>query len=198
MLKTNDTLSVSDMAVRLGITEMAVRRHLNTLERDGYVTSVLVRQPMGRPLQRYSLTLEADSLFPKNYDRLTIDLLNELLEGEGVELVNKLFNGREQKLRAAHKGSMEGKPLAERVSQLVKIQNDKGYMVELEKEENGNFLLKEYNCPIASVARQYHQACNCELALFRNLLETDVERPKCMAKGDEHCAFSIKANKVSM
>ena len=42
-------LSVGDMAKQLGITEMAVRRHLNNMERDGLVETTLVRQPMGRP-----------------------------------------------------------------------------------------------------------------------------------------------------
>lgn len=195
MLKTNDTLSVSDMANNLGITEMAVRRHLNTLERDGYIQSVLVRQPMGRPLQRYSLTIEADHLFPKNYDRLTLELLDELSEEEGKEIVDRLFSRREKKLRQHYSNRIVGDSLQERVSQLAQLQNEKGYMVDLIEQDNGDYLLKEYNCPIASVAREYHQACHCELTLFRNLLETEVERPKCMAKGDEHCAFSIKSNK---
>ena len=49
MLKTAGSLTVSDISKELGITEMAVRRHLNTLERDEMIKSTLVRQAMGRP-----------------------------------------------------------------------------------------------------------------------------------------------------
>jgi predicted ArsR family transcriptional regulator len=71
MLKTQGPLSVNDMSKQLGITEMAVRRHLNTMERDSLVETKLVRQAMGRPTNVFSLTSAADDLFPKKYQNLT-------------------------------------------------------------------------------------------------------------------------------
>ena len=63
LLKQSPNLSVGDIAQKLGITEMAVRRHLNNLERDQLLSSHLVRQAMGRPSRVYYLTEKADEFF---------------------------------------------------------------------------------------------------------------------------------------
>ncbi len=65
LLKTKGPSSVGDLARELGITEMAVRRHLTSLERDDSIRSNIVRQPMGRPAHIFSLTEVGENLFPK-------------------------------------------------------------------------------------------------------------------------------------
>ncbi|GIP33784.1 metalloregulator ArsR/SmtB family transcription factor [Paenibacillus sp. J2TS4] len=199
MMKTNGPLSVSEMAKQLGITEMAVRRHLNTLERDGLVETRLSRQAMGRPTHLYSLTESADDLFPKNYHQLTLDLLHELGVEDGEEKIGRLFQLRKEKLLDKYRVQMEGKSLTERVALLADIQNANGYMVEWESGEEGGFVFKEFNCPISQVARQYNEACQCELALFKELLGASVERTECMTKGGRKCTYLIdnKAVKIA-
>lgn len=195
MMKTRGALSVGEMAKELRITEMAVRRHLNTLERDGLIETKLSRQAMGRPTHLYSLTMLADDLFPKNYHHLTLDLLGELEAEEGSEMIGRLFERRKEKLFAKYGERMEGKELPERVTELADIQNKNGYMVQLERQDEGEFVLTEYNCPIAQVAGQYNEACQCELTLFEKLLDADVERTECLTKGGAKCTYVIrKAN----
>jgi predicted ArsR family transcriptional regulator len=191
MLKMRGPLGVGEMARQLGITEMAVRRHLNTLERDGYIDSQIVRQSMGRPMHVYRLTEAAEDLFPKNYHALTLDLLGEL-EGEGAADVGVLFGKRKVKLAQKYGPVMEGKPLKERVAALADIQNANGYMVEWEQTEDG-FELKEHNCPISQVANRYNVACECEQQLFEGLLQADVQRTECLANGGGKCVYKIKA-----
>ncbi len=191
MLKTKGPLSVSSMAGQLGITEMAVRRHINTMERDGLIEAELVRQAMGRPTNVYSLTALADDLFPKNYHDLTLDLLGEL-EGETERgVVGDLFEKRKQKLLMKYKGRMSDKNLKQRVAELAMIQNANGYMADWEQDGGGNYVLSEYNCPISRVANQYDHACRCELSLFESLLETKVERTECLAKQGKKCVYII-------
>jgi len=192
MMKTRGPLSVGEMAKQLGITEMAVRRHLNTLERDGLIEAKISRQAMGRPSHLYSLTALADDLFPKNYHLLTLDLLGELQAEEGEGVVGRLFERRKQKLYEKYNPLMEGKELSERVAELAEIQNANGYMVDWKEEEGGQFVLNEYNCPITQVANQYKDACQCELALFEKLLDADVERTECLSKGGGKCSYVIK------
>lgn len=195
MLKVKGSLSVSDMAVELGITEMAVRRHLNTLERDNLIKSTLVRQAMGRPTNVYSLSQEADELFPRNYSHLTLDFLQDLKEMDGLGKVEMLFRRRENRLEEAYGAQIQGS-LEERVAKLAELQNEKGYMVEWEKEAEGEgYRIQEFNCPISQVAREFNQACSCELSLFRRVLKADVEQTSCMAKGGEKCVFVIKEAK---
>ncbi|MDB5054098.1 MAG: transcriptional regulator [Bacilli bacterium] len=192
LMKTKGSLSVNEMAKELGITEMAIRRHLNTLERDGLIEAKLTRQAMGRPTHFYSLTLLADDLFPKNYHHLTLDLLGEL-ELEGVNRIEKLFEGRKQKLLEKYGGRMEGKNLVDRVAELAEIQNANGYMVQWEHDVEGHYVFTEFNCPIAQVAKQYNAACRCELTLFKKLLGAEVECTECLTKGGNKCTYLIKA-----
>ncbi|MFH5185545.1 helix-turn-helix transcriptional regulator [Paenibacillus sp. TAB 01] len=192
MLKTKGPLTVSDMAKQLGITEMAVRRHLNTLERDGLIESKLVRQAMGRPTNLYSLTEEADELFPKKYHYLTLDLLGELMDEAGEEKVHRLFERRKDKLIGRYEEQIKGKPLSERVQSLAEIQNANGYMVDWSATEEGQFVINEHNCPISQVANQYNHACQCELLMFERLLDADVKRTECLVKGGIKCSYLIQ------
>lgn len=191
MLKTGGPLTVGEMAKRLGITEMAVRRHLNTLERDGLAEARISRQAMGRPTHLYSLTALADDLFPKNYHHLALDLLGALEVEEGVTRVDRLFERRKENMIDKYGGRMAGKKLPEKVQELADIQNANGYMVELRQDEEGRFVLNEFNCPINQVASRYEQACRCELELFRRLLDADVERAECLMKGGMKCSYVI-------
>jgi predicted ArsR family transcriptional regulator len=200
LLKTEGNCCISELSKALGITEMAVRRHIQSLERDNLIRSYIVRQAMGRPLYRYSLTEQADDLFPKNYPQLTLDLLTELEEQTGgSEIIDRMFQGRRDKLETRYLEQMTGRPLADRVAELSSIQNSAGYMTEWEPgEEVGAYRLYEYNCPIAQVAKRYRQACHCEKQLFEQLLDAKVERTECLADGGARCTYVIQTNKATM
>lgn len=194
LLKLHASMTVSDMAGQLQITEMAVRRHLNTLERDNLIESRMVRQAMGRPTNVYSLTEEAQHLFPRHYSDFALDFLQDLEELEGKDKIKDLFHRREQRLSDKYKREIRGQSLEEKVQQLAVLQNQKGYMVEIEKDpETGDFIFKEYNCPISQVAKEYQHACNCELSLFKTVLNTEVEQNECIALGEDKCVYVIKA-----
>jgi predicted ArsR family transcriptional regulator len=192
LLKTKALLTVNELSKLLQISEMAVRRHLNTLERDGLVQSILLRQTMGRPTNQYSLTELADDLFPKNYHQLTLDLLGEL-ELEEKDLVGLLFERRKDKLFRKYEPLIQGKSLKDKVAQLAELQDAGGYMVQWSEEED-HYRLEEYNCPIAQVAGKYNQACQCELQLFEDLLNAPVERTECLAKSGNKCVYIIRSN----
>lgn len=193
VLRRKGGSSITELSKDLGITEMGVRRHIQTLERDGLVESAMLRQPMGRPFYQYSLTEQADDLFPKSYHHLTLDLLNEIEEQSGgTEMVDKLFAGRRSKLEAKYRGRLQDKTLEEKVAELAAIQNAGGYMAEWEANEDGSYKLYERNCPVTQVAKRYRQACHCEQQLFSNLLEADVKRLECLVDGGNCCTYSIK------
>ncbi|SFI87436.1 helix-turn-helix transcriptional regulator [Thermoflavimicrobium dichotomicum] len=192
LLKTKGPLTVSDMAEHLGVTEMAVRRHLNTLERDQLVTSQLLRQSMGRPTSQYFLTEKSEEFFPKNYHTFTLDLLEDLEERHGEEIIEELFRSREKRLTETYQDRFKGLNLRERVEELAKLQDSKGYMVKWEENDQDSFTLIEYNCPIAQVANRYNQACSCELNWFRRLLDAEVEQYTCKAKGGQNCIYYIR------
>ncbi|WP_169082263.1 helix-turn-helix transcriptional regulator [Paenibacillus sp. PL91] len=192
LLKTSGRMNAGDLSSELGLTEMAIRRHMYTLESEGSISIVAVRQAMGRPLHAYELTAEADELFPKNYHVLALDLLDELADDpDTAALIDRMFEGRKKKLLDRYEPRMAGKSIEQKVSELAAIQNAGGYMAEVETKSDGSFMLYEYNCPIAQVAGKYQQACRCELSLFKSLLDVPVERTECLAKGGGKCSYRI-------
>ncbi|MBP1904434.1 putative ArsR family transcriptional regulator [Paenibacillus turicensis] len=197
MMKTSGPLSTKEITDELGITEMAVRRHLGTMERDGLIESKLVRPTMGRPTAVYGLTEQGDNLFPKKYHTLTLDLLDVLAEETDYKLVDRLFDRRKEKLEQQYKSSMVGKSFEDKVKTLAKIQNDNGYMTKLEQQDENEYILIEHNCPISQIANQYQHACECELKLFESLLDANVERSECLAQEGNCCRYTITKEKSS-
>ncbi|KAA8999789.1 transcriptional regulator [Paenibacillus spiritus] len=192
LLKMKGPQPIAALAGQLGITEMGVRRHLLTLEREGLARTKVVRQAMGRPLHLYSLTDRADDYFPKNYHHLTLDLLRELELSSGREAVHGLFEGRRRRLLAQYAPTMERRTLEERVAELTRVQNAGGYMAEWSAGEDGTYEIREYNCPIRQVAVQYGKACQCEQHLFEELLDANLSRTECMAEGGHCCHYTIR------
>ncbi len=193
LLKKEVSLSVNDLTERLNITHMAVRKHLAILENDELIKSTEIKQTMGRPLLAYSLTDKGDHAFPKNYEGITVEFLKDIEEIHGEEAINLLFEKREYRLTQEYKNRMHQKTTSEKIEEIVKIQNEKGYMASVNKLDDGTFELIEYNCPIYSIAREFKTACRCETEMFKTVLETEhVRRVSCKTEGDHHCKFKLK------
>ena len=192
ILRTAGPLTVGELGDRLGITHVAVRRHLTSLERDGLVSSVQERLPMGRPTRVYSLTDTADDLFPKKYGALTLELL-DFLSASGSDLVERFFAARGQNFVAKYGPDVSrGSSLEERVARLSDIQVANGYLADWAQAEGEALTIKEFNCPVHQVSRKYPNACQHELEFFRTVLGTDsVERVECIAKGGSCCRYLI-------
>ncbi|WP_231564575.1 metalloregulator ArsR/SmtB family transcription factor [Thermoactinomyces sp. Gus2-1] len=137
MLKTEGGLTVSEIAERLGVTEMAVRRHMNQLERDQLIVPQLLRKSMGRPSNQYFLTERSEQYFPKMYAGFAMEILKDLEENYGEEMIQSVFKNREKRLLKEHLSDFQGKSLDEKVRRLAELQDEKGYMVKWEKEGEG-------------------------------------------------------------
>ncbi|MEW6232946.1 MAG: metalloregulator ArsR/SmtB family transcription factor [Chloroflexota bacterium] len=190
-LRKQGPSSVDALASTLGITSMGVRRHLANLERDGLVTSGMVRRRMGRPSYVYALSEVADDLFPKNYHGLALELLGDIKALDGDEKIDLLFSRRAARLYHAFAPRLAGKDLPGKVQELARILDENGYLAEWEKV-NGGYLLREYNCVNSRVSQEYPQACAHQLALFSRLLEAQVAREEHLLRGDHHCCYRIK------
>jgi predicted ArsR family transcriptional regulator len=192
LLRTAGPLTVGELVQRLGITHVAVRRHLTALERDGLITSVQERLPMGRPTRVYSLTEAADELFPKKYGALSLEILDFLHESDPA-LLDRFFAARGQSLVERYGPEVAEAPsLEERVARLTEIQMANGYLAHWEQGEDGSLILKEFNCPVHQVSRKYDQACQHELEFFKAVLGTEkIQRVECIAKGGGCCRYTI-------
>lgn len=193
LIKKEVKLTVTELTVFLNITDMAVRKHLTAMEKDGLITSREAKQPMGRPIQLYSLSEKGELLFPKNYEGLSVEFLKDIEDLHGEASIHQLFRKREKRLTEEYAGKISGTSSDKKMEEMLAIQNDKGYMAEVTQLTENTFELTEYNCPIMAIANEYKVACQCETSMFKEVLQTEnVKRTTCKTNGDDHCRFMIE------
>lgn len=194
ILKRDQKHTVSELAELLQMTGVGVRKHLSTLEKSGLIGVEELRKPVGRPVRLFSLTEKADASFPKNYENIAVQFLEDIEDLYGEESVKRLFEKRKSRLYQVYSPAITGKKSNEdKAGALEQLQNEHGYMCRLNKISDGVFELVEYNCPIFAVANQFKFACNRETDLMKGVLGAEsVERIMCRTDGDAHCRFLIK------
>lgn len=197
LLKRSDGLTADQLANQLGITTMAVRKHLATLEREGLVEATSARRPVGRPARVYRLSRRADELFPKQYDLLVTALLADLLELDGPGKVELLLARRAEQTRAELEHRLAtAQNFDERVHILVQGMDELGYLAVWEKLDDSTYLVNQYHCPIREVAAAFPAACRLEVEMYRDLLGVEIERSCHLLAGDHCCCYVIRAKSV--
>ncbi|HLG50693.1 MAG TPA: MarR family transcriptional regulator [Chloroflexota bacterium] len=191
-LKRTGGATVHDIALELGISTVAVRKHLARLQHEGLVAQRSRRSSRGRPAVVYCVSETGGTLFPQAYHQLLVDLLQDLSALEGEEKLQRLFLLRNERLARIYRIRLADKPLGEAIRELARARDDDGYMATVEEDERG-LVLAEHNCPIYDVAQRFPQACQCEHELFERLLNTRVQREATLVDGAPSCRYRIEA-----
>lgn len=182
--------TVDVLSSKIGISPTAVRQHLAILERESLVTGETLKEGIGRPKVIYSITEEAEKLFPKHYGWLIGQVINHLLEQVGEEDVHEMFSIIGTKFSEPYFKRVEGKPLEERATEVARILNEWGAYATI--EDDGNRLtLRTYNCAFYEVAQEHSEVCDVHAAFLEQLLQRKPERTASMAEGNDCCAYEI-------
>lgn len=192
ILKREGERSLSDLAVDLGISKMAVLKHLAVLEDKGLVERSFHAEGRGRPRAHFRLSGSATRLFPQAYTHLTLCALQFIEQSMGRDAVVRLLRQRNQEVYAAGRGRFEDKPFGTRVQELVELRDEGGYMAERGRIGKNTAEVLEHNCPILAVAEQYGEACQAEVELFQKLLRADVDASHRVVAGAPVCRFLIR------
>jgi iron-sulfur cluster biosynthesis transcriptional regulator SufR len=193
LLKEKGELTADELASLLGISSVAVRRHLTKLESDQLVMYREAQRGMGRPSFLYQLGQAATSFFPRRYEELATTVLETIQQLYGVEAVDAIFRVRSEHLIQSYRQRVNGKSLNTRLEQLTRLREEEGYMSRWEPGQDDNyFILREANCPIFHVAAGCGSACDHDLAILTNLLDAEVIRKEHLASGDDACVYEVR------
>lgn len=191
--------SAQDIARAMNISPQATRRHLKELEDQGLLDRDPIQVKTGRPQYLYYLSRKGRDRFPQNYGEFAVSFLDTLTETVGENQVSKVLEKQWQRKAENYRQYITGKTLPERVSQLVEIRKQEGYMAELfcvENESKDNikqFFLTEHNCAISEVAESYPQVCSHELEMFAALFpDCQIERTNWINNGEHRCGYLIQ------
>ena len=196
-LKRLGPITVGSLARDLGLTDMAVRQHLQVLEGHGLIRSEKQKpKGRGRPSVRWSLTPLAAEIFPDRHGDLTLGLLDATREAFGEEGLDRILDlrAREQLDDYRQRLPPTTAPLGERVEALAQQRSVEGYMAEALDDGEGGWTLVEHHCPICVAAQRCAGLCRTELEVFRKTLGDDVrvERTRHLLQDDDRCAYSIR------
>ncbi len=192
LLRSRGGVNADELARTLGVSKQCVRKHLDVLERDGYVEHNRERQLRGRPAHVYKLTAKATTeLFPKRYDILARAVLQQISDVWGERGLNTIFCGCANEMVSRLKPRLEGLSFDARVCRLAELLDEEGYDAEVERLKDGSYILSEWNCPLSDVARDYRQLCERELQVYRELLGTEVFRESRIAGGAARCVYRV-------
>lgn len=178
--------TVAELSERMGISKVAVHRHLEDLSREGLVKGREEKcAGRGRPRQVFSAVDEQTS-----YVRLCSDLLEHIndLFGEGAVL--KVLSLRNTKLLEKLAPQLEGLPLADKLCRLAEYLTEQGYQARC-YQQDGHWYLEQNRCPKLALSTGHYEFCQSEQELYQQLLGLPVVREERIAAGGRCCRYRI-------
>lgn len=184
-------MTADELAAALGLTDNAVRAHLATLERDGFVRPQGERRDgrVGKPATLYQIAPEAEPYFSKAYLPLLTSLLAALGDRlSGEELTGLLLDvGSRLAADTAHPSG----DLSQRVKAGSDLLNQLGGLSSVEEVEPGErYLIQSRGCPVGVAVKQRPEVCEAIVALLSELTGTSV-RSCCVRAGRPSCCFEV-------
>lgn len=202
--------TAADLAERLGLTQAAVRRHLDALAAENIVEPreqrVYGSRGRGRPAKVFVLTDCGRDAFDQSYDQLATDALRWIAQsaggGErGEAAVTAFARARVAAQAERYRALVEAAAPEDRAKVLARALSADGYAASARSAPapagtpatrgfEGEQLC-QHHCPVAHAAEQFPQLCEAEAEVFSTLLGTHVQRLATIAHGDGVCTTYI-------
>jgi DeoR family suf operon transcriptional repressor len=198
ILKEERQATVEDLGQRLELTPMTIRHHLNVLQAQGLVAATTVRrsQKVGRPRLVYTLTEEADDLFPQSYGDLAVHLVTEIKETVGLEETEAVFRRIAERISQDAPPTHPGQTFEDRLDQVTDFLGQQGFVMRWEKSDDG-YVLANINCPYRQVTREHPEICAMDAVLLERLLGVVPEPLDSLREGDPACSCRLVPPELS-
>lgn len=194
-LQRNGEATVKDLAALLGVSATAARDHLVHLQAEGLVDARAERYGPGRPRLVYTLSEQARSRFPKQYDRLITGLLRELIALEGPDKVGTLLEGVSRRLADEYSGRMAGTGMEERLGELRGLLEQRGVPAEVAETGDG---IRLFACPFYDIAQDHPEVCSMERQMIEFVLGEKLALESTIREGAHTCRFVIRSGDIPL
>lgn len=193
-LKRADSATAPELAAEFGLTDTAIRQHLEALETVELVERVVAPSSgRGRPPVHWRLAPAASSLFADRHSDLTVDIITSIRSALGEEALEKVVKARAERQLASYLARIEGATtVTEKVHRIAELRSAEGYLAEA-IDGDGEVTLVEHHCPIRGAADSCAGLCSAELELFQKAVgsEATVAREQHVLDGGQRCAYRI-------
>jgi len=192
-LLRGSTKTVDELSKLLELTDNAVRAHLATLERDGLVRQTGTRRGLRKPHYQYSLTPEAENLFPKAYDAVLNQLISVLKTRVAREVLEESLREVGRSMGIAHGSGIKDKSLEARTEAASKALESIGGSPKIEARD-GKIVIRSSGCPFAAVVAENPEICELAEALVAQIVAARVQRYCDRSGPSPQCCFEIAAD----
>jgi predicted ArsR family transcriptional regulator len=193
--------TAAELAERLGLTQAAVRRHLDHLVAEGVVEArakrVYGNRRRGRPAKVFALTDGGRDAFDQAYDQLAAEALRWIADtagggAEGEAAVAAFARARVAAQAERYREALQAAPPEQRTEVLAEALTVDGYAATARSAPGAvGEQLCQHHCPVAHTAEQFPQLCEAETEVFSSLLGTHVQRLATIAHGDGVCTTYV-------
>ena len=191
LLKKNRNSTMDSIAKELGISKMAVLKHIFRMEQDGLIERKSIKKKVGRPVSVFSLTEQGEERFRSSYADTIKNLISFLVDHGHRDLAVQFLRERYEMMQTEYAKSLSGLTYEKRLEKLSDLRDSAGYMAELKRIPSGMYELVEFNCPIFQIASVLDEACSLESMMFKNVLDSDVQTTHRVVEGRGYCRFLI-------
>ena len=201
ILQAQGRATVGELADKCGVSDAAMRQHLDQLEADGLVTrsSGEATNTRGRPPTHWTLAASATerlhahfpTAFPDRHSDLAAELLESIRESLGEGALATVIEHRARRQTDAYRRAVDssgpsssppsktsrGKTSLRRVVEALAVERDtEGYRAEAVDNGDGSFTLIEHHCAIDAAAGSCAALCEAELKVFGSVLDRETGR----------------------
>lgn len=198
-------VSAAQLGSLLGLTPAAVRRHLDTLTREGIIVVKLVsnaKSGAGRPARRYVVSRRGQTEIGDDYLEIAKLALAELAGNRGeigvVEFAQRRFATMEAKYQPMVDAA--GSDLAARSKALAAALHEDRFVASSNSLNAGTAMAAEQlcqgHCPIQELAGSFPEFCDAETKVFARLIGVDVRRLSTMASGGHVCTTHVPTGRA--
>jgi predicted ArsR family transcriptional regulator len=194
-LKRVETASAGELATEFGLTDTAVRQHLESLQTMGLVRKLDGSAAgRGRPAARWQLTSAAWEAFADRHADLSVDIIESIRSSLGEDALDAVIAARADRQTQTYRRAVGSGSVAVKVRRLAEVRSAEGYDAEV-RVDGADLVLVEHHCPICTAATTCQGLCRSELEVFRTTLgdRVRVEREQHLLSGDQRCAYRITA-----
>lgn len=191
-IKKAGEISIPELTKKLNIVTNAVRGHMMLLEKEALVTYKWLRQKRGRPLKIYRLSENAEAYFPKKYDQLLNEIIDEIIITDGSQKFNEILTSLTKKWSDGIKEKINLASMSKEdvIKHYVDYLNGEGYLSIL-KKKNGSYNIYNYNCIYRNVARKHREVCNICPNILKELIGSKVEMKTTIFDESPCCIMDV-------
>ena len=192
LLRQRDSISASQLAEELGVTDTAARQRLNRLMEQGLLERETIRHGRGRPSHQYRLSHQGQQTAGDNFFDLALTLWNEIRSITDPEIRRGLLGRIASSLGDRYSEKIVGDTPRERMEALGRVFTEKDIPCSVQGDASLP-VLSVHACPYPELAEKDRAVCAMEKHLFSGLLQTDLQLTSCRLDGGAGgCTFETR------